>query len=292
MTSPRVTLITGCSSGIGLSTAVNLAKDPNKSFRVYATMRNLAKKGDLEKAAGSTLNNTLFILKLDINEEEQIVSVVKEIMKRDGRIDVLVNNAAFGHMGVFEEMSMAHMKSMVDTNILGTFRLTQEVIRGMKVRRSGRIVNISSLAGIIGLPYTHVYGATKFALEGLAETLYPELRCFNVWISTISPGPVQTKFQDNMEANKEDAPSSTDPNSPSAKLMGAYFGKMWDSFMKELQSGEDVTNVILKCLNSAEPLLRYPTSGWVDGYMKERFADGVGSAAAKNFFEIMEPVAK
>ncbi|XP_071483313.1 retinol dehydrogenase 8-like [Diadema antillarum] len=292
MASPRVTLVTGCSSGIGLSIAVKLAQDPKKSFRVYATMRNLAKKGDLEKAAGSTLNSTLFILKLDINEEEQIVSVVKEIMKRDGRIDVLVNNAAFGHFGIFEEMSMAHMKSMIDTNTLGTFRLTQEVIRCMKVRRSGRIVNISSITGIIGLPYANVYAATKFALEGLSETLYPELRSFNIWISTISPGPVKTNFLDKMEATQDVAPSSADPKSPSGKLMGAYYGKTWDALLERYQSGEDVANVVLKCLSSAEPLLRYPTSGWVDGYMKERFVDGVGSTAAKNFFEVMKSVSK
>ncbi|XP_071483367.1 retinol dehydrogenase 8-like [Diadema antillarum] len=292
MASPKVTLITGCSSGIGLSTAVKLAQDPNKSFRVYATMRNLAKKEDLEKAAGSALNDTLFILKLDINEEEQIVSVVKEITERDGRIDVLINNAAIGQMGLFEEVSMAYMKSLVDTNILGTFRLTQEVIRGMKAQRSGRIVNISSLVGIVGMPYSPIYGATKFALEGLTETLYPELRCFNVWISSIAPGPVRTKFVDNIEANKVDVPSSTDPNSPSAKLMAAYLSKLWASITNDFQSGEDIADLVLECLNSAEPLLRYPTSGWVDGYMKERFVDGVGSTAAKKFFEVMESVSK
>ncbi|XP_071483341.1 retinol dehydrogenase 8-like [Diadema antillarum] len=287
MASPRVTLITGCSSGIGLCTAVKLAQDPNKSFRVYATMRNLAKKEDLEKAAGSALNDTLFILKLDINEEEQIVSVVKEITERDGRIDVLINNAAFGHCGIFEEMSMAHMKSMVDTNILGTFRMTQEVIPVMKRQRSGRIIGISSLNGISGLPFTHVYTATKFAMEGLTETLYAELRYFNVWISTVAPGPVKTNFGENMKANSENTPTSTDPNSPSSKLMMAYFPKVMASFMEAMQTSDEVVDVILECLNSDEPRLRYPTSGMVDKYMKERFVDGDGSTAAKTSFEIM-----
>ncbi|XP_071483315.1 retinol dehydrogenase 8-like [Diadema antillarum] len=295
----EVTLITGCSSGIGLATAVKLAQDPKESFLVYATMRNLTKKGELEEAAGSALNKTLFILQLDITKEEQIVSVMKEIMKRHSRIDIIVNNAAFGYVGPFERMPMADMRQMVDTNMIGTYRLIQEVVPIMKRQRSGRIINISSIVPFIGFPFGNIYTATKFAMEGLTESLHPELKCFGVWINTVCPGAVATSFQQNMSSNKTgtsdmfdkasvDAVSKDVKDPKSAQLMTGFLKLVSENLMPHGQTSEQVADVIADCLTDPEHKVRYGTSDYGWGVIKQTYADGVGATGALGWYEMMK----
>ncbi|XP_072168105.1 retinol dehydrogenase 8-like [Diadema setosum] len=287
---PLITLITGCSSGIGLSTAIKLAQDPNKSYLVYATMRNLAKKDALEKEADNALNDILFVKELDINKEDQVVSTVQEIVEKHGKLDVLINNAAFGYFGLFEEMSMDDMRSMLETNMIGTYRLTQEVIPIMKKQMSGRIVNISSVGGVCGSPYSAVYCATKFAMEGLTEALYPELKCFKVWISSICPGAVTTNFVKNLSSNKasgEFAARANDPESPSGKLMSSFL-EMVPSHMKNTaQQAPDVADVVVECLREEQPKIRYGTSDYSRGRMSQKYADGVGGERAEEWYQLM-----
>ncbi|XP_071505322.1 retinol dehydrogenase 8-like [Diadema antillarum] len=294
----KVTLITGCSSGIGLYTAVRLAKDGN--YKVYATMRNLAKKGELEKEAGSALNDSLFILALDICKEAQIVEVVQRILQENGnRFDVLINNAAFGHFGLFENMSMSDIRQMIETNMIGTYRLTQEVIPIMKKRQTGHIINISSVGGIIGVPYNAVYGATKFAMEGLTESLYPELRMFNVKINTVCPGAVATSFQQNMSSNKTgtsdmfdkasvDAVSKDVKDPKSAQLMTGFLKLVSENLMPHGQTSEQVADVIADCLTDPEHKVRYGTSDYGWGVIKQTYADGVGATGALGWYEMMK----
>ncbi|XP_071505336.1 retinol dehydrogenase 8-like [Diadema antillarum] len=288
-----VVLITGCSSGIGLSTAVKLAQDPKKSFLVYATMRNLAKKGELVEAAGSALNRTLFILQLDITKEEQIVSVIKEIMKRHSRIDIIVNNAAFGYLGLFEQMPMADMRKMMETNMVGTYRLIQEVIPIMKRQKSGRIINISSLGGISGFPFGSVYASTKFAMEGLTESLYPELRCFGVWITSICPGGVVTKFSENMSSNKtgsadlHQAAKGIDPNDKSGQILSSFIADLNEQMMPSSQQPEDIADVVIECLAAGQPKVRYFTSDLGKGMMAQKYADGIGANGSDMWYQMM-----
>ncbi|XP_071505305.1 retinol dehydrogenase 8-like [Diadema antillarum] len=292
----EVTLITGCSSGIGLATAVKLAQDPKESFLVYATMRNLTKKGELEEAAGSALNKTLFIFQLDITKEEQIVSVMKEIMKRHSRIDIIVSNAAFCYVGPFERMPMADMRQMVDTNMIGTYRLIQEVVPIMKRQRSGRIINISSIVPFIGFPFSNIYTATKFAMEGLTESLYPELKCFGVWISSICPGLVNTKFTENMSSNIRGSrdeifsPGDVDPNDPSDKLVSCFMGLAAEEFMPSIQQPSDIADVVAECLAAAEPKVRYITSDYGRELMTKRYADGTGATGSDMWYQMMSKI--
>ncbi|XP_071505323.1 retinol dehydrogenase 8-like [Diadema antillarum] len=293
----KVTLITGCSTGIGLYTAVRLAKDGN--YKVYATMRNLAKKEALEKEAGSALNDSLFILALDICKEAQIVDVVQRILQENGnRLDVLINNAAFGHFGLFENMSMSDMRQMIETNMIGTYRLTQEVIPIMKKRETGHIVNISSAGGIHSVPYNTVYCATKFAMEGLTESLYPELRMFNVKINTVCPGAVATSFQQNLSSNKTgaaqidqavlDAAAKEIKDAKSAKLMSEFLKVAMEKFMPYGQTSEQVAAVIADCLTDPEHKVRYGTSDYSWGVIKETYADGLGATGALGWYEMMK----
>ncbi|XP_054763388.2 retinol dehydrogenase 8-like [Lytechinus pictus] len=288
---PLVTLITGCSTGIGLTTAVKLAKDANK-YIVYATMRNLAKKGDLEQAAGSALNDTLFIRQLDITKEESIVDAVKTIKEKHGKVDILVNNAAFGWMGPLEEMTMAHMRNMSETNIVGTYRMTQEVIPIMKQQRSGRIVNISSLGGINGFPFSEVYSATKFAMEGFTEALHPVLKCFNVKISTVCPGPVLTSFQENMSANQDPEAKSSDAEDPTKKMYTGFIGALMAPMKAVAQSSDEIADVIIDCIKSEDPALRCGTNESTNKRLRDRFNGGIGDAAAQNWYKMMQTASK
>ncbi|XP_072168104.1 retinol dehydrogenase 8-like [Diadema setosum] len=287
---PLITLITGCSSGIGLSTAVKLAQDPNKSYLVYATMRNLSKKDALEKEADNALNDTLFVKELDVNKEDQVVSTVKEIVEKHGKLDVLINNAALGYFGLFEDINMDEMRSILETNMIGTFRLTQEVIPIMKKQESGRIVNISSIGGFFGTPYSAVYCATKFAMEGLTEALYPELRCFKVWISSICPGAVTTNFLKNVVSNEASSESifrANDPDSPSGKLMRSFV-EMVPSHTKNYgQEAPDVADVVVECLQDEQPKIRYGTSDYSRRRMSQKYADGVGGERAEEWYQLM-----
>lgn len=165
----RNVLITGCSSGIGLALAVKMAKDEQKRFKVYATMRNLAKKEALEEAAGRRLGKTLEIKQLDVCDEQSIKTCVNSIPDR--RIDVLVSNAGMGLIGPIECQTIDEMKTVMDTNFFGLVRLLKEILPDMKRRKSGHIVIISSVMGIQGILFNDVYAASKFAVEGFCESL-------------------------------------------------------------------------------------------------------------------------
>ncbi|EDO43519.1 predicted protein [Nematostella vectensis] len=177
---PKVAVITGCSSGIGLATASILAKDGEKRFRVYATMRNLDKKGSLESACQNALGDTLFIRELDVSSDDSVEEALNAIYEEEGRIDILVNNAGISHIGMLETQTQSLVKETFNTNFFGVLRMSKAVIPRMKSDHSGHIINISSTAGHTGMPFTGLYCASKFAVEGLSESLAPLLRKFGV----------------------------------------------------------------------------------------------------------------
>nr|XP_005994398.2 PREDICTED: retinol dehydrogenase 8-like [Latimeria chalumnae] len=189
----RSVLITGCSSGIGLALAVRLAKDELKRFKVIATMRNLEKRWELEKAAGNVLNTTLEVKELDVCSEESIRDCVNSIPGR--KVDIVVSNAGVGLIGPVESQSIDTMKSLFDTNFFGLVRVVREVLPDMKRRQEGHLVVMSSVMGLQGLLFNDVYAASKFAVEGFCESMAVEALRFNINISLIEPGPVITEFE-------------------------------------------------------------------------------------------------
>jgi len=199
----KVVLITGASSGVGLTLSVLLARSVKPTYKVVATMRNLSKKENLLKAAGDTFNKTLFLKQLDVCDSKSVESVVQEILKEDGRIDVLVNNAGVGLSGPVELLTVDQAKENFETNFFGVFRTTNAVLPSMKAKESGHIVQVSSMGGVRGVPFNDVYCAAKFAVEGFSESLAPLLRCFNIKVTVIEPGPILTDFVEN--ATKQSA---------------------------------------------------------------------------------------
>ena len=190
----KVALVTGSSSGIGFETCLALAKD---GYQTFASMRDVKKSEKLKQIAKKE-KLPITILELDVDNEESIVSAVKKIMKDSNRIDVLVNNAGYGQFGCLEDLSVDEFKKQFETNLFSIVRIIQEIAPIMRKQASGIIVNISSLAGRMGLPGSPAYISSKFALEGLTECLRYELGMFGIKITLIEPGVVKTNFFNSM----------------------------------------------------------------------------------------------
>ncbi len=214
----KVVVITGCSSGIGFVTAVEFSKN---DFTVFPTMRNLSKKNELEEE----LDNSEDILQLDVTDYASIDNTISQIKNKFGRIDILVNNAGYALFGSFEDTSIDEFKQQMETNFFGTVRLMKKVIPIMKKNNSGKIINISSIAGMSGFPFMPSYVSSSFALEGLTESLRYELKKFNIQLSLIEIGGVRTKFLDNKILSK-DALKNTDYS----KSMGNYLDMLENIF--------------------------------------------------------------
>jgi len=183
-----VILITGSSTGIGMATAVYLA---GKGHRVYASMRNPDRADDQLHAAAAN-GGALEIIALDVTDEQSVKKAVAQVLEREGRIDVLVNNAGIAPLGPLEEVDDATVHSVFDTNVFGLLRCVRAVLPAMRQQRSGTIVNIGSVAGSIAMCCSGVYAASKFALEGLSEALAQEVKPFGIHVALVKPGFIVT----------------------------------------------------------------------------------------------------
>lgn len=186
----KVILITGASSGIGKASAEYLAQ---QGHTVFGTSRY---PGSYPKPKGYT------ILRIDVTEVESIQATVNQIIEDKSKIDVLINNAGFGIAGAMENISLDKTKEQFETNFFGTVRLIKSVLPIMRKQDSGLIINISSIGGLIGLPYQSMYSASKFAIEGFTESLYKELRSSKIKITMIEPGDFKTGFTEKREIPK------------------------------------------------------------------------------------------
>jgi NAD(P)-dependent dehydrogenase (short-subunit alcohol dehydrogenase family) len=184
-TNPGVALVTGASSGIGRATAKALQ---NAGFRVFGTSRRAA----AESADGITM------LACDVTDEQSVAKLVEEVLAEAGRIDLLVNNAGIGLLGGAEESSTAQAQALFDVNVFGVLRVTNAVLPAMRRQRKGRIVNLSSLLGLIPAPYSALYASTKHAIEGYSESLDHELRPLGIRIVLVEPAYTRTSFKENL----------------------------------------------------------------------------------------------
>ena len=185
---PQVVLITGCRSGFGLLLAVAAAQ---AGHTVYAGLRDLGTAGDL-RAAAAAAGVTVHLLQLDVNNEAERRAAVQRVEDEQGRIDVLINNAGVALGGFVEMVSEAELRQIIETNLISAHALTRLVLPGMRSRRAGKVLFLSSNSGLVAMPGLGAYAASKFALEGLAEALRHELRPFGVSIVLIEPGPYKT----------------------------------------------------------------------------------------------------
>jgi len=180
-------LITGASSGIGKAIAKHFAK---KGWQVAATMRQPEKEKELNKLSNVRLYT------LDVTQPDSIQNALKSTLKDFGNIDVVVNNAGYGAVGVFEKATDSQLKKQFDVNVFGVFNVTRAILPYFRQKRKGMIINITSVGGRLTFPLYSVYHATKWAVEGFAESLQYELAPFNIKIKNIEPGAIKTDFYD------------------------------------------------------------------------------------------------
>ncbi|XP_068574679.1 retinol dehydrogenase 8 isoform X1 [Cebidichthys violaceus] len=281
----RRVLVTGCSSGIGLAVAARLAKDELRRFKVVATMRDLGKRGPLEKAAGDSLNKTLEIKQLDACCEASIKECINSLPDR--RVDVLVNNAGVGMIGPLECQSIDAMKELFDTNFFGLARLVRELLPDMKRRQSGHIVVMSSVMGIQGLLFNDVYSASKFAVEGFCESLAVQAMKFNIKTTLVEPGPVVTEFERKVyeDAEKMDL-SGTDEET--AKIFReVYLPYSIKVFASLAQTPEEVAEQTVKVITAKEPPLRHQTNRLYMPMTALKHADPTGRLPLDTFYKMI-----
>lgn len=188
MKQQKIIFITGCSTGIGHDAALALSR---RGHRVVASCR---KKDDLAKLKESGLEAVL----MDVNDEHSIAEGFAELMhKTGGRLDVLINNAGYGQAGALEDISRKTLRQQFETNVFGLMNLSQLAIPVMRRQGQGRIINISSLLGFVSMPFRGAYNASKYAVEGLSDTLRLELQSSGIKVICIEPGPISSKFRDN-----------------------------------------------------------------------------------------------
>ena len=190
MDKKKVALVTGSSSGIGYETALLLARN---GFDTFATMRNMNKSKEITEVSKRE-NLPLRVMQLDVNDDRSVADTINNILNEKKSIQVVVNNAGYGLMGSVEDSSLDEIKAQFDTNFFGAIRVIKEVIPIMRKQRTGTIVNVSSVAGRIGFPMGSAYVSSKFALEGLSESMSYELKQFGIKIVLIEPGVINTNF--------------------------------------------------------------------------------------------------
>jgi len=231
-----VALVTGASSGIGHATVKALR---NAGFRVFGSSRRALD----ERSADVTM------LSCDVTDDASVTKLVDEVLAEAGRIDLLINNAGIGLLGGAEESSIAQAQALFDVNVFGVFRVTNAVLPTMRRQRKGRIINISSIVGLIPAPYNALYASTKHAIEGYSESLDHELRTFGIRVALVEPGFTHTSFEANL----------TKPDRSLAAYESARAG-MELHMRNGVESGdapEVVAETVVKAAMAAVPRRRY-----------------------------------
>lgn len=242
MPEKKVVLITGASSGLGRACAANLV---GKGFTLFGTSRQPA-----EMPTG------VQPIALDVTNDVSVAQAVTAVLKKAPRIDVLVNNAGMGIAGSIEETSIEEARRQFEVNFFGAMRLCQQVIPVMRKQGNGRIVNISSLAGTIGLPFQGLYSASKFALEGLSEAMRLELEPFKIQVVVIQPGDFRTRFT---------ASRSVVEAAQNSQTYGSRFATALQRYVAEENNGADphlVAELLHRIILARSPRLRYRVGAW------------------------------
>ena len=243
----KVALVTGSSSGIGFETSLGLARN---GFYTFASMRDVS-KGNKIKELAKKENLPIEIIELDVDKENSVKNTINTIIEKKQRVDVLVNNAGWGLWGSVEDVSIDEFKAQFETNFFSIIRMIQEVAPIMREQKSGHIINISSIAGRIGFPISPAYISSKFALEGLSESLRFELMPFGVNVIIIEPGMIKTNFFEPMKLGKKAENTDAYKNITEKVLSGVKMMAQMATDPKE------VSNTIIQAIKEEKPLPRY-----------------------------------
>lgn len=248
MDGQKVAIVTGSSSGIGFETSLLLARS---GYVTFATMRDLRKGGLLKKIAIKE-EIPLTVSPLDVTDQYSVSKGIGSIFRKAGRIDILINNAGYGLTGAFEDLSIEEIRSQYETNFFGLIRTTQAVLPIMRDQKSGIIINISSGLGRFGIATNSAYVSSKFAVEGLTESISYELEPFGIRTIIIEPGIIKTNFLNSSKLARK----ARDPNSPYKN----FIQNSEKGINKLNESGQDpgiVANIIKESIEDTNPRLRY-----------------------------------
>jgi len=256
----QTVLITGATDGLGRAAALLLAE---KGYRVFAAGRSTEKRAELDRLAAAK-KLPLETLELDVCNDSSVSRAVKHILQKAANIDVLINNAGVGLMAVTEELKLDDLRRLYETNIFGLLRVTQAVLPHMRERKAGRILMLSSVAGILTPPTYGAYSSSKHAVEALSNALRLELYPFNIEVILVEPGYIMTNFQ---QAAKELAQSYVAGStiSPYAKIYSGAIAGATSSRRESKTTPEDCARVILHAIEASHPKARYtvtPLAKW------------------------------
>jgi NAD(P)-dependent dehydrogenase (short-subunit alcohol dehydrogenase family) len=283
MEKQSIAVVTGSSTGIGFETSLLLARN---GFYTYATMRDRLKTDKIEKIANKE-NLPLEVLSMDVDNDDSVRNAIHKIIDEKKKIDILVNNAGYGLFGALEDISIEEIKKQFETNLFGAIRTIKEVLPTMREQKNGIIINVSSIAGVVGIPAECIYVSTKFALEGLTESISYELQPYGIKVVIIEPGVINTNFVPNIKFPKpmdnklqqpllkeeeKEEPKVNYSNNDIKKKNSSHYSNTIDIFlshyypaMKNALLPKEVATVILEAIknasNSSECIFRYLVGG-------------------------------
>lgn len=261
----KTVLITGCSTGLGIATTVQAAK---AGYRVVATMRNLAKRETLD-AALTDAGVTADIRALDVTDLDSIDACVSGVLADHGPIHALINNAGAAQLRTTEQSTDAELQWMTEVNYYGVVRMTKAVLPGMREARDGRVINISSVGGLVGQPFNEFYCAAKFAVEGYTESLASYVGpAFGLHFSAVEPGGISTPFAQNAMAHFAETGGMIDDEYK--PILEAYIGgaqaRADSGSTFAYQSADEVAAVVMNVLQADNPPVRVRTSEWSEDF--------------------------
>ncbi len=253
----KVALITGTSTGLGISIAVQLAAN---DIKVFATMRNLEKKAKLEEAAKAA-GVAIEIKQLDVQDSSSIERCVSDIVEQEGKLDILVNNAGAGFVRTTEQATEEEIQWVMDVNFMGVVRCTKAVLPYMRQARQGHIVNVSSVGGLVGQPFNEIYCAAKFAVEGYTESMASYVQpSFNINFTVVEPGGIKTEFVNNVLTHFQKTGGMRDDEY--RPILEKYIGGSQTRLADAFQTADQVAEVVVACVNNPHPPIRTRTSEW------------------------------
>jgi NAD(P)-dependent dehydrogenase (short-subunit alcohol dehydrogenase family) len=280
----QTVLITGGTDGLGKAAALLLAQ---RGYAVFAAGRSAQKREELDRLAHQE-HLSIRTLEMDVCDHASVQIAVELVIEKGGGIDVLINNAGIGYMGVVEELRMADVRQQFETNLFGVLSVTQAVLPHMRQRRRGRILMMSSAAGLVSPPTYGAYSSSKFALEGLSNALRLEMYPFGVYVILIEPGYIATSFQ---QTAKELAQPYVEgaKTSPYATIYSGAWAGAEQGRKQSNAKPEDCARVILKAIEASHPKARYTVTSmtkWLS-YGKRILPDSVLDGILRKRFGIV-----
>lgn len=254
----HIAVVTGSSAGLGIEIVVQLAAE---GYRVYATMRNPDKAQALLDRLPEDAD--VSVLPMDVQDDQSVSQCIQSIVDREGRLDVLINNAGAGYLRNTEQADISDAQWVMDVNYLSVVRCTKAVLPQMRAQQSGHVINISSVGGLVGQPFNEFYCAAKFAVEGYTESLSSYVQPhFGIAFTLVEPGGIRTEFADRILADVEQTGGLLDD--AYKPLLMDYIGTGRRRGDTVYQSAGAVAERVVSCLAMAEPPIRMRTSEWAE----------------------------